>query len=89
MRGGGSASETKEMRWFYTEVSTVSISTPFASIIAGMTGSGKTFWVQCLLQQSSQAVHRLFGVIDNGSLRIWKCCAPYIKYNLSKPFPQL
>ena len=29
MRGGSSASETKEMTWFYTEVSTVLISTPF------------------------------------------------------------
>ena len=29
MRGGGSASETTEMRWFYTEMSTVSISTSF------------------------------------------------------------
>ena len=29
---------------------------PFTSIISGMTGSGKTFWVQSLLQQSSQAI---------------------------------
>ena len=29
MRGGGSASETTEMRWFYKEMSTVSISTSF------------------------------------------------------------
>ena len=29
---------------------------PFTSAISGMTGSGKTFWVQSLLQQSSQAI---------------------------------
>ena len=29
---------------------------PFTSIISGMTGSGKTFLVQSLLQQSSQAI---------------------------------
>ena len=29
---------------------------PFISAISGMTGSGKTFWVQSLWQQSSQAI---------------------------------
>ena len=29
---------------------------PFTSAVSGMTGSGKTFWVQSLLQQSSKAI---------------------------------
>ena len=47
---------------------------PFTSMIAGMTGSGKTVWVRALLQQASEAItfprRGSFGVIDNGSLRI-------------------
>ena len=30
---------------------------PFTSLFAGMTGSGKTTWVQSLLQQASEAIY--------------------------------
>ena len=30
---------------------------PFTSMIAGMTGSGKTAWVRSLLQQASEAIY--------------------------------
>ena len=30
---------------------------PFTSMIAGMTGSGKTAWVRSLLQQASETIH--------------------------------
>ena len=50
---------------------------PFTSMIAGMTGSGKTVWVRSLLQQASETIYPprrgLFGVIHNSSLRIHKC----------------
>ena len=50
---------------------------PSTSIIAGMTGSGKTAWVRSLLQQASETIYPpprgLFDVIHNGSLRIQKC----------------
>ena len=50
---------------------------PFTSMIAGITGSGKTAWVRFLLQQASETIYPprrgLFGVIHNGSLRIHKC----------------
>ena len=48
---------------------------PLTSMIAGMTGSGKTAWVRSLLEQRPFTLPRRgsFGVIHNGSLRIQKC----------------
>ena len=49
---------------------------PFTSMIARMTGSGKTAWVRSLLQQASETIYRppeRIGIIHNGSLRIHKC----------------
>ena len=53
---------------------------PFSSMIAGMTGSGKTAWVRSLLQQASRQFtlprRGSFGVIHSGSPRIHKCQSP-------------
>ena len=44
---------------------------PFTCIIAGMTGSGKTVWVQSLLQQAQAVIdrppERIIGVIHSGN----------------------
>ena len=44
---------------------------PFISMVAGMTGSGKTLWVQSLLQRAQNAIHLaqkgFFGVILSGN----------------------
>ena len=64
---------------------------PFTSMIAGMTGSGKTAWVRFLLQQASETIYPprrgLFGVIHNGSLRIHKCQSPCHTLNSQKGIP--
>ena len=38
---------------------------PFTCMVAGMTGSGKTVWVQSLLQQAQTVATRLNATIDD------------------------
>ena len=65
---------------------------PFTSMIAGMTGSGKTAWVRSLLQQTLETIcppqRGLFGVINNGSLRIYTemlVAMPHIEFDKGIP----
>ena len=61
---------------------------PFASMIAGMTGSGKSTWVRFKLQKQFTLPRRgSFGVLQNGSLLIQKCQSPCHTLNFVKGIP--